>query len=207
MGRHSATRTFTIECFRLLISAPNQDNQQAARTFAYANESCDDPMNGVFSRPLPERAVHERVVVMDTVIVRDNDAVTADPRAVAAITTHAIPTGSSHGVPWLPAPASRIAESELVRQVSYTAPRVTRFARRTGISFYAGDAIFLDDLYERALHVTPVQPRDDLGHTVVDYDDAMWDSTMCTPGTDIEFDMTWPAGNGIVSASRLTFDV
>lgn len=101
MARHTKTRTFTAEFYRLIASAPvgagrGETNVLASATFDYANSAADGPLNTTFRRD-PTSADKNNVVVMDTLVLRGDSDDMADPATLATITIDSAPSGTRRG--------------------------------------------------------------------------------------------------------------
>lgn len=211
MARHTKTRTFTAEFYRLIASAPagagrGETNVLASATFDYANSAADGPLNTTFRRD-PTSADKNNVVVMDTLVLRGDSDDMADPATLATITIDSAPSGTRRGFPELVMPKAAPSPTTVVRQVTYTQPQATRFIRRTGAVVYSGGTVSLDALSERAVHVEPAVPARLDGYQQIDTGDSRWSDGLYTPGTDLHFDMAWAGYAGIASACQLTFEV
>lgn len=211
MGHHAKTRTFTVEFYRLVSTTPAgagrvETNDQAKATFAYADTSSDGPMNTVFSRT-PILADKGNVVVMDTLVIRDDTDDTADPAALSAITIDSATPGTHKGWPSLYMPSKAPSVTTVAHQVSYTQPQAARFIKRSGLVLYSGGPLHLNYFAGRAVRVEQADPAPLDGYRRIDFDDTRWTDPLYTPGTDLHFDMAWSDCAGISTALRLTFEV
>lgn len=211
MARHTKTRTFTAEVYRLIASAPagagrGETNVLASATFDYANSAADGPLNTTFRRD-PTSADKNNVVVMDTLVLRGDSDNMADPATLATITIDSAPSGTRRGFPELVMPKAAPSPTTVVRLVTYTQPQATRFIRRTGAIVYSGGTVSFDALAERAVHVEQAVPARLDGYQQIGTDDSRWSDMLYTPGTDLHFDNAWAGYAGIASACRLTFEV
>lgn len=211
MARHAKTRTFTAEFYRLVASAPagagrGETNVLANATFDYANNAAGGPLNTTFRRD-PSRADKHNVVVMDTLVLRNNTDNMADPATLATIIIESAPSGTRRGWPELHMPKATPSPSTVVRQVTYTQPQAARFIKRAGMAMYSGGPVSISALAERAVAVEPAPPADLDGYQQVRFDDSRWLGGLHTPGTDMHFDIAWAGHAGIASACQLTFEV
>lgn len=211
MARHAKTRTFTAEFYRLIANAPagsgrGETNMLANATFDYANNAADGTLNTTFRRD-PSSADKHNVVVMDTLVLRNDTDDMADPATLATIIIDSAPSGTRRGWPELHMPKATPSPSTVVRQVTYTQPQAVRFIRRTGAAMYSGGSVLLGDLAERAVSVEPATPAELDGYRRLDFNDSRWSDGLHTPGTDMHFDIAWAGSAGIASACQLTFEV
>lgn len=211
MARHTKTRTFTVEFYRLISSAPagagrGATNTPAGATFDYARSVADGPLNTTFRRD-PTIADKNNVVVMDTLVLRGDSDDMADHATLATITIDSAPSGTQRGFPELVMPKATPSPTTVVRQVTYTQPEATRFIRRTGAAVYSGGTVSIDALADRAVHIEQADPAPLDGYQSLDFGDSRWSEALHTPGTDLHFDMAWAGSAGISTACRLTFEV
>ena len=211
MARHTKTRTFTAEFYRLISPVPagagrGMSNMPASATFDYANSAADGPLNTTFRRS-PTIADKNNVVVMDTLVLRGDSDDMADPATLSTITIDSAPSGTRRGFPELVMPKAAPSPTTVVRLVTYTQPQATRFIRRTGAIVYSGGTVSFDALAERAVHVEQAVPARLDGYQQIGTDDSRWSDMLYTPGTDLHFDNAWAGYAGIASACRLTFEV